>query len=111
MKIAMKRHHGMFIVTSRRLLFRAQIQRCLPTGTSEACAQSLQVRGASWKACRRVDADFVRLTALSLTCAAKAHVPKPRGTAVAMHTAGQQRVSCNCRDAPLVLCGRGASAP
>jgi len=34
-------------------------------------------------------------TALSLTCAAKAHVPKSRGTAVAAHTAGRQRAICN----------------
>ena len=37
----------------------------------------------------------VGLTALSLTCAARAHVPKPRGTAVAAHTDGWQRVICN----------------
>jgi len=38
----------------------------------------------------RTNPPSVRLTALSLTCAARAHVPKPRGTAVAAHTAGWQ---------------------
>ena len=52
----------------------------------------------------------VHLTALSLTCAAKAYAPKSRGTAVAAHTAGQQRVICNCRDAAQVLFGPGGSA-
>ncbi len=55
--------------------------------------------------------DPVRRTALSLTCAAKAHVPKPRGAAAAAHTAGQQRTICSRRDTALVLFGPGASAP
>src|SRR5688500_4305153 len=54
---------------------------------------------------------WVRLTALSLTCAARARVAMPRGAAAAAHTAGQQRVICSRRDTVLVLFGRGASAP
>ena len=54
---------------------------------------------------------FVGLTALSLTCAAKAHVPKSRGAAAAAHTAGQQRVICSRRDTAQVPFNPGASAP
>ncbi len=46
-----------------------------------------------------------------VTARPRPHVPKPCGAAVAAHTAGQQRVICNCRDASMVLFGRGASAP
>src|SRR5688500_16745830 len=53
----------------------------------------------------------VGLTAWALSCTAKAYVPTPCGAAVATHTAGQQRVICNCRDAAQVLFGPGASAP
>src|SRR5688572_7878891 len=54
---------------------------------------------------------FVRLTALSLTCAAKAHVSKPCGAAAAAHAAGRQRVICSRRDTTTLVFGRGASAP
>ena len=53
---------------------------------------------------------FVRLTDHKLSCAAEAHVPTPCGAAVAAHTAGQQRVIYNRRDAALVMSGLGGSA-
>ena len=52
----------------------------------------------------------MRLTALSLTCAARAHAATPRGAAAAAHTAGQQRVICSRRDAAQVLFSQGGSA-
>jgi hypothetical protein len=52
-----------------------------------------------------------RLTALALSCTAKARVLASSGAAAAAHTAGQQRVICSRRDTALVLFGRGASAP
>jgi hypothetical protein len=54
----------------------------------------------------------IRLTALTLSCAAGS----PRGYAncgmmVAAHTAGQRRVICNQHDAAILVFGPGASAP
>src|SRR5688500_2398055 len=57
----------------------------------------------------RVAIDSVRRTAMPLSCAAEAHVVKPRGAAAAAHTAGRQRVICSRRDTALVLFSRGAS--
>ena len=53
---------------------------------------------------------FVRPTALALSCAAEAHVPRRCGAMVAAHTAGQRREICNQRDAAQVLFGPGGSA-
>ena len=60
---------------------------------------------------QRVFSASVRLTDLSLSCAARARMPKPRGTLVAAYTAGQRRANCNQRDAATLGIGRGALAP
>jgi hypothetical protein len=52
----------------------------------------------------------VRLTALALSCTARAHVLVSSGAAAAAHTAGQQRKICSRRDTAAVLFGPGGSA-
>ena len=51
------------------------------------------------------------LTDLSLSCAAKARVPKSRGRQVAAYTARRKRAICTLHDAATLVFGRGASAP
>jgi hypothetical protein len=53
----------------------------------------------------------IGLTDLSLSCAARARVPKSRGRQVAAYTAGRQHAICNLHDAATLVFGRGASAP
>jgi hypothetical protein len=52
----------------------------------------------------------VGLTALALSCTAKASVLASSGAAAAAHTAGQQRVICSRRVTAAVLFGLGGSA-
>jgi hypothetical protein len=60
--------------------------------------------------CGHDTAHSVHLTALALSCTAKAHVFASSGAAAAAHTAGQQRKICSRRDTALVLFGPGGSA-
>jgi hypothetical protein len=53
---------------------------------------------------------FVGLTDLTLSCVARARVPKPCGRQVAAHTAGQRRAVCNRHDAAALGFSPGGSA-
>jgi hypothetical protein len=54
--------------------------------------------------------NVANLTALALSCTARAYVIASSGAAAAAHSAGQQRVICSRRDTALVLFGPGGSA-
>ena len=51
-----------------------------------------------------------RPTALALSCAAEARVPKSHGMLVAAYTAGQRHAICNQHDAATLVFGPGGSA-
>ena len=69
------------------------------------------MNGSSYRKARTLTRAFVCPTDLTLSCAARARVPKPRGALVAAYTAGQRHATCNQRDAATLVFGRGASAP
>jgi hypothetical protein len=52
----------------------------------------------------------VGLTHLTLSCTARARVPKPCGRQVAAYTAGQRHATCNLHDAAALGFGPGGSA-